>query len=731
METKLPEIVAFYRDSIVKSYGQVFFSDHHGFSVLLLSVTFVNPYAGVSGLLAVISTVVMAKWLGLNPAITRTGLYSYNTLMLGLVMGIYYQFSPAFFVVLLLGTFITLLITVWMAVKAASNRIPFLSMPFILSVWIVLLSSRSLEAIKLSERGVYEINELWNFGGPMLVSLYEKINGWSVPLSFDIYLKSLSSIIFQFNVVSGFILAVGLLIYSRIAFSLSLIGFYSGYLFCYFVQGNLSELQDSYIGFNFILTALGLGGFFIVPSAKSYLLVALTTPLVSLLISALGTLLQVYQLPLYSLPFSLIVIGMVFTLNNRYEVKGMALVVYQQFSPEKNLYAFWSHMERFRNDTYYHILLPFFGEWRTSQGHAGGITHKGDWRFAWDFDIADESGKTYRLPGKVTSDFYCYGLPVIAPASGYVATIVDDVNDNEIGDVNIDQNWGNTIVIKHGEYLFTKISHIKNGSFKVKEGDYVAKGDTIAMCGNSGRSPEPHIHFQIQAAPHVGAQTISYPISYFISREADKFSFHAFQIPAQGQVIMHPGSTALLRKAFHFIPGLKMKFKVDRGGVSQLVDWEVFVDVHNQPYIFCHTSNSTAYFVNNETLHYFTNFLGDRNSLLYYFYLGAYKVLLGYYPALTMEDTFAVEGFYDGLSKYVQDFAAPFHRYLHARYESVFTDSDDRVHPTELTMQSTATATIGKRIRRKVDFTLNIENNRIIGFKVIEKTVCIEARLLS
>ncbi len=429
---RVPEIILFYRDSIVRSYGQIFFSDDRGFSVLLLAVSFINPFAGMSGLLAVISVIIMAKVMGLNPAITRTGLYSYNALMLGLVMGIYFQFSLAFFVVLLLGNFVTLLITVWMAVRTSSSKVPFLSIPFILGVWVVLLSSRSLGAIQLSERGVYELNELWNFGGPVLVAAYEKINEWNVPLAFDIYLKSLSAIIFQFNIIAGSIIAIGLLVYSRIAFSLSLIGFYSGYLFCYFVQGNISELQDSYIGFNFILTALGLGGFFLVPSSKSYLLVALSTPLVSLLIGALGTVLGVYQLPLYSLPFSLIVIGMVFTLNNRFEVKGLAPVLYQLYSPEKNLYSFWNQMERFKNDTYYHIHLPFFGEWRMSQGHAGGITHKGDWRFAWDFDIVDETGKTYRPPGKTTSDFYCYGLPVLAPAAGYVATVVDDVDDNEI-----------------------------------------------------------------------------------------------------------------------------------------------------------------------------------------------------------------------------------------------------------------------------------------------------------
>ncbi len=727
----LPEAIRFYRDSILKTYGQVFFSDHTGFSAVLLLVSFLNPYAGFSGLIAVISTIVIANGLGLNRSITRTGLYNYNALMLGLVMGIYFEFSLAYFAVLVLGVFVTLLLTLWMAVRGAANRIPFLSLPFILGVWIVLLSARSLEAINLSERGIYEINELWSFGGPVLVDFYNQVNAWQVPLAFDVYLKSLSAIIFQFNIIAGLIIAIGLLIYSRIAFTLSLIGFYSGYLFYYFVQGNISELQDSYVGFNFILTALGLGGFFVVPSLRSYLLVVLTTPLVGLLMSSMGLLLQAYQLPLYSLPFSLIVIGVVFMLNNRYEPRGLPLVAFQQFSPEKNLYSFWNHMERFSNDTYYHLHLPFFGEWRTSQGHSGGITHKDDYRFAWDFDIVDETGRTYREPGKVTSDFYCFALPVLAPASGYVATIIDDVEDNAIGDVNISENWGNSIVIKHGEYLFTKISHIKKGSFKVKAGDYVLKGDAIALCGNSGRSPEPHIHFQVQAAPHVGAKTIAYPISYYLSKEKDGLAFHAFEVPTEGQIISRPAPAKLLKDAFHFIPGLKMKFKVEKGGGSEVVEWEVFVDSYNLPYIYCHTTGSMAYFVNNETLHYFTSFFGDRDSLLYHFYLGTYKVLLSCYSGLTLRDAFPVEGFYGGPAKYIQDFIAPFYRYLEADYEAAMVDSDDMAHPSRLTFQSSATARIGTRVRRRIDFTMRLENNNITGFKFTEDAVCIEAKLFS
>ena len=193
---------------------------------------------------------------------------------------------------------------------------------------------------------------------------------------------------------------------------------------------------------------------------------------------------------------------------------------------------------------------------------------------------------------------------------------------------------------------------------------------------------------------------------------------------------MPPVTTPLLRKAFHFVPGLKMKFSVIRGGRSEAVDWEVFVDPYNQSYIYCHATKSSAYFVNNETLHYFTSFFGDRHSLLHYFYLGAYKVLLGYYPTLDLDDTFPVEGFYGGMAKYLQDFIAPFYRYLQAGYAGAFTEADDPMNPTKVTLQSSATVRIGRQIRRKIDFTFSIENNLIVGFKVIENKVCTEAKRL-
>ena len=601
---KLNTTLSLYGNGLLGSYSQIFFSDNRWFAVLLLLASFSDPITGCSGLVSALAAIAFSSWIGYNPYLIKNGTYSYNSLLVGLTMAVFFKFSLAFIVVLFLVSFFTLLLTVWLASISSAYRVPYLSLPFILGVWTLLLSARSFGALQLSERGIYTFNELWNLGGPTLVSLYVKINSFSLPFVIEVYLKSLGAIFFQYNILSGLLVAIGLLIYSRIAFTLSILGFFAGYLFCYFVQGNLSELDYSYIGFNYILSAIAIGGFYLIPSSRTYLLALISAPLIASFISAIGKILGVYQLPLYSLPFTMVVILLIFALNNRYTFRHLHLVAFQQFSPEKNLYSFQYGTERFKKDTYIHIQLPFYGEWMVSQGHEGQITHKEDWRYAWDFVVTDDTKKTFKLPGKELSDFYCYNLPVLAPAAGYVVNLVDGIEDNLIGDVNLGDNWGNTIIIKHTEYLYSKISHIKKGSFRVKLGDYVGRGDIIAACGNSGRSPEPHIHFQLQANALVGAKTLLYPISYYASRNSGEYSFHSFEYPQEGENILSTATTPFISQAFHFIPGMVIDVEEQRGGKTSTAKWEIFVDATNQAYIYCHKTKSQAYFGNNGTLHY-------------------------------------------------------------------------------------------------------------------------------
>ena len=717
-----------YYDAILNSYSQMFFSNDKWFAILLVLVSFLDPLAGLSGFLCVLSSVALASWFGFNPEAVRDGTYGFNSLMVGLVFGIHYQMSMQFFLILVLISLLTLFITIWLGNVLSKQRVPFFSLPFLLSIWILTLTLRSFHAVHLNERGIYTLNELYAIGGMGLVQLYEQINAFYLPLFFDVYLKSLGAIFFQSNILVGFIIGIGLLRFSRIAFLLSLVGFSTGYCFYYFLEGNISDLNYSFVGFNFILTSIALGGFFIIPSKKSFLLVFIITPIIAIIITVGNTLLSSFQLPLFSLPFSIVSVLMLFVLQFRQRHKNLELVYHQNFSPEENLYKHINEIERFKNDNYFHIGLPFYGEWFVSQGHAGNITHKGDWQYAWDFVVVDDNEKTYREPGMDVSHFYCNNLPILAPADGWVMECVDEVEDNAIGGVDLENNWGNSIIIKHSDYLFTKISHIKQGSFKVFPGSFVKKGMHIANCGNSGRSPEPHVHFQIQATPFIGSRTFKYPLSYYISQQNGKFEFHSFDYPKENQKISRVNTTKLIKDAFGFIPGTMFKFDVKGSGkFDGLCSWEVFTDAFNRSYIYCHNTKSFAYFVNNETVHYFTSFTGNKNSLLYYFYLGAYKILMGFYPDLEMKDKFPVSTFYQGPIKIIQDFVAPFAIYLKSDYNSRFVFMDDQTFPKHIIIESSAKIGLGNKIHKQINFEFTLQKDRINKFNISIKNKTINA----
>ena len=713
----------------LNSYSIIFFLDNKLFATGILILTFFNFYAGLSGLIAILTTVLIAHSMGFDKEQLRKGLLSFNALLIGLGMGTFFDPGVIYFTLLFLAILLTLILSVTLGGFLGRYGLPYLSIPFIVGFWLIVLPSSTFENLGLTQRNIYWINTAYAVGGSQLVNFLQGIDSLSINTMADTYLRSLSSIFFQNNLLSGFLIAVLLLISSRIAFSLSILGFLTAYLFASFTGSDTTGFSYYNIGANYIMTALAIGGFFVIPSVKSYFWTFLLVPLTTLVLLFMTKLFGVMQLPVFSLPFSVVVILFIYFLKMRATSSGLILTPIQYYSPEINLYSYSNNKIRLAQLLYYPMHLPFWGEWIVSQGYDGSFTHKGDWSKAYDFMLLDEEMKSYTSDGLHCEDYHCYNKPVLAPADGIVEEVTNQLDDNEIGTTDAVNNWGNSITIRHLPGLYSQLSHLRKGTFKVAKGDQVKRGDVLAHCGNSGRSPQPHLHFQVQSSPKTGSRTLTYPFAYYLKSKKNLPELSSFLQPEEGDLISDVQTHALLKKSFDLQPNTTMEFVyTDEKGVVRMEQWEAFTDALNCNYLYCKQSKSTAYYVNDGTMFYFTTFYGNKNSLLYCFYLTAFKVLLGYHKDLAVTDVLPLSTIRNkNWMIWLYDFIAPFTNRLIVNYSVQQFGSDNLFQPQTLTLLSRVESSFFGKIQEESKGSILLNNNRIEKFSFSRKKIKIEA----
>ena len=151
-------------------------------------------------------------------------------------------------------------------------------------------------------------------------------------------------------------------------------------------------------------------------------------------------------------------------------------------------------------------------------------------------------------------------------------------------------------------------------------------------------------------------------------------------------------------------------------------------DIYNNTYLECQESGSKAYFKVDGTLFYFTHFTGDGDSLLNYFYLGAYKVVLGFYKKLIVTDTYPLAVLQQNLIKFFQDFVAPFYIFMKAEYRLDYLKQKDDLGNGEMWMKARSGLKLFGRKRKSLEFDWHISNGRIESFEVSGEDTSIKAK---
>lgn len=133
-----------FLDAVLNSYAIIFFSNNKIVAALLIVVTFFKPIVGFTGLVATIFAVIFSELSGLNKMDIKKGIFSFNAMIIGVGMGTFYEWNLSFFLFLLVVVFISVFMSGVLQNILGKRGLPFLSIPFVLCMWLVLLSSKNL-----------------------------------------------------------------------------------------------------------------------------------------------------------------------------------------------------------------------------------------------------------------------------------------------------------------------------------------------------------------------------------------------------------------------------------------------------------------------------------------------------------------------------------------------------------------------------------------------------------
>ncbi len=189
-----------------------------------------------------------------------------------------------------------------------------------------------------------------------------------------------------------------------------------------------------------------------------------------------------------------------FTFNNTIEVKNTVIPIdYNQIQDfilpiKSKLLVYDGHDLNSHHRRFNYEFVPI---------HQLGFTAN-FMRYAYDFVVLDAENKQFTNKGENNTDWFGFGNEVLAVADGEIVALETNKLDDKQFDIPALKDnplvlYGNYVVIKHNDNVYSMYGHLKNQSSTVlKVGDKIKKGQKIGAIGTSGSSFFPHLHFEVR-----------------------------------------------------------------------------------------------------------------------------------------------------------------------------------------------------------------------------------------
>lgn len=222
-----------WAEALLNGFSQIFLQRHPLFGLLcLLAILFTAPALLGGALLGGVAGLLTAQRRGYAKADRQAGLFSYNGVLLGLLLSLYFPWSAMLPpLILAAGGLSAMLMQQWLKRARVSQYLPAYTAPFVGLGWLLLCF-----ATPSTKAHLIEINSLNMLAAP---------------------LKGLGQVMFLGHPLAGALIAAGLLIADRRAF-------------CWALLASVAGMGWSLLHHDFYTALLGLGGYNAVLAALAF-----------------------------------------------------------------------------------------------------------------------------------------------------------------------------------------------------------------------------------------------------------------------------------------------------------------------------------------------------------------------------------------------------------------------------------------------------------------------------
>lgn len=287
-----------FLDSVLRGIGQVMLQNNSYTGLLFLLGIFYNSVLfGCAVLVGAGVSTATAIFLGVSRSSVRAGLFGFNGALVAIALLYFLESNLLAWGYVVLAAACTTVIMAALLNLLSAWKIPALTAPFVLTTLFFILACARFGHL-------HSTDVLPTAGLPKAVAVEGIVTASTI---LEGLFSGVAQVFFQSNAITGVFFAAGLLISSRLAGGVALLGSLAGILVAWSLGAAEPAIRAGAFGFNSVLTAIALGSGFYVLNAASAAYGALAVVATAIVFAAMSAALEPLGMPALTLPFVLVV----------------------------------------------------------------------------------------------------------------------------------------------------------------------------------------------------------------------------------------------------------------------------------------------------------------------------------------------------------------------------------------------------------------------------------------